>query len=559
MAWICSLTFKEDMAGRKFTVVDFFCGSGGFSEGFRQAGFQILKGYDIWNPAVETYNFNFKGKAELKDIKSYWKHDCDLESIPDSDVIVGSPPCINFSFSNKAGKGDKKEGLLLIKTFLKIIAVKKHKKNSQLKAWFMENVVNSQKHLKKRYTFEDLNLKNWAKKNGLDPKAIAISLVDCTKTLNSADYGSFQQRRRSISGECFSSRNVKWDHPYINTHKTLKDFRKIFPSPFLKRHIKFKDPNYGLIQMTHSLTDHFYDTGVPEVDWRKSKLKKINHPYMGKMSFPENENRPCRTILARNILISREAFYFKSEFKRIGDGEFRTPTLREAACLMGFPASYQFIASEASKWKLVGNAVCPTVSWHLATCILKAFKKNISKRKIISKKGKLPKGLNLNTFMRKKFEIKPRTLGRFKQHIFKDGGMTVSLTNKSVSSQSESSKWSSVAQFGISRNIEHKTFTKKNIPFLQNIIRRNFKKGSAFIHKIEGQFPVVNLSKKEKLNFDPYDYLEKAEQIIRHFTMDKPGQPIFEIKVSNHREIPLNQLLAMYAVTAIAEHLNGKS
>lgn len=38
------------------TVIDLFCGAGGFSEGFRQQGFEILQGIDCWEPAI-TYGF----------------------------------------------------------------------------------------------------------------------------------------------------------------------------------------------------------------------------------------------------------------------------------------------------------------------------------------------------------------------------------------------------------------------------------------------------------------------------------------------------------------------
>ena len=39
-------------------VADFFCGGGGFSEGFRQAGFEIVFAVDSWAPAVKTYKGN---------------------------------------------------------------------------------------------------------------------------------------------------------------------------------------------------------------------------------------------------------------------------------------------------------------------------------------------------------------------------------------------------------------------------------------------------------------------------------------------------------------------
>ena len=38
----------------ELTVIDFFCGAGGFSEGFRQQGYEDnVAGYDHWKPAID--------------------------------------------------------------------------------------------------------------------------------------------------------------------------------------------------------------------------------------------------------------------------------------------------------------------------------------------------------------------------------------------------------------------------------------------------------------------------------------------------------------------------
>jgi DNA (cytosine-5)-methyltransferase 1 len=52
----------------KLKVIDFFCGAGGFSEGFRQMGFEIIYGFDYWKPAVDTFNHNFNLNCEVKNI-----------------------------------------------------------------------------------------------------------------------------------------------------------------------------------------------------------------------------------------------------------------------------------------------------------------------------------------------------------------------------------------------------------------------------------------------------------------------------------------------------------
>ena len=186
---------------KKLRVIDFFCGAGGFSEGFRQMGYEIVYGFDHWKPAVDTFNFNFNLNCEVKNILDFNASVDEIENLTNTEIIIGSPPCVSFSSSNKSGNADKSLGVELTETFLRIIAVKKHQPNSILKAWFMENVVNSKRYLQTSYTFKDLGLSKWAIKNRISPLKIAIDLYENTTIINSADYGSFQARKRVISGE----------------------------------------------------------------------------------------------------------------------------------------------------------------------------------------------------------------------------------------------------------------------------------------------------------------------------------------------------------------------
>ena len=45
----------------KFNVIDLFCGAGGLSLGFQQAGFNIIVGVDNEPVALETFEYNHKG------------------------------------------------------------------------------------------------------------------------------------------------------------------------------------------------------------------------------------------------------------------------------------------------------------------------------------------------------------------------------------------------------------------------------------------------------------------------------------------------------------------
>jgi site-specific DNA-cytosine methylase len=99
-------------------VVDFYSGAGCFSEGFRQAGFDIVMGVDNWQVAVDSYNANF-GKAMQADVTQL-----NIDDLPDADVFIGSPPCQEWS----RGKGNKRTfDMTYIDAFWKIVQAKKPK------------------------------------------------------------------------------------------------------------------------------------------------------------------------------------------------------------------------------------------------------------------------------------------------------------------------------------------------------------------------------------------------------------------------------------------------
>ena len=54
-----------------FTVVDLFCGAGGFSEGFRRAGFEVIFGFDKCPQAIETFSYNLTKNCLSGDVTLY--------------------------------------------------------------------------------------------------------------------------------------------------------------------------------------------------------------------------------------------------------------------------------------------------------------------------------------------------------------------------------------------------------------------------------------------------------------------------------------------------------
>src|ERR1700741_3407116 len=88
-------------------AIDLYSGVGGWSLGLRLAGIEVIASYDIWGEANET---NFKNHGHL--VQTVDIRRLDFGELPKSiDVVVGSPPCTQFSYSNRGGDGDIADGL----------------------------------------------------------------------------------------------------------------------------------------------------------------------------------------------------------------------------------------------------------------------------------------------------------------------------------------------------------------------------------------------------------------------------------------------------------------
>ena len=82
-------------------VIDLFSGAGGLSQGFRDAGFDVISAVEIDKNLSQTYRENFKKtKIFEEDITKVNSNDL-LVNKSNVDVVVGGPPCQGFSMSGK--------------------------------------------------------------------------------------------------------------------------------------------------------------------------------------------------------------------------------------------------------------------------------------------------------------------------------------------------------------------------------------------------------------------------------------------------------------------------
>ncbi|MEK7545727.1 MAG: DNA cytosine methyltransferase [Patescibacteria group bacterium] len=568
---------------KQLRAIDFFCGAGGWSEGLRQQGIKVVMGIDNWRPAVETHNINHGLNDVVGDVLSLEGDvDATIEKLPDTEIIVGSPPCISFSMSNKAGKADKSLGIRLIEAYLRFVAVKKHKKRSILQAWYMENVPNSRNFVQKTYTFADLNLSAWAKKNGKNPKAVALNVQDNGGILCAADYGSPQSRERFVCGE-MTKRNgsVKVGEflaPKVtnaNSRVTLEDIKGKMPKPTEKPGNKaWADPNYPNLKLkVQDITDHFYDPGVYRSEWESAKAAKVNHPFMGRMSFPEDRKRPSRTIMATRSGSTREAIIYPSEWGHVGDGQYRLPTIREAASLMGFPITYQFTGGEGSKWRQIGNAVCPHMSAAIGAALRKAFGMRpipVAKIMFDAKHVKDERILNLNTFAPRSYDKPPlRKAGaKFRRQPFKSGNMTVALMNfdpRVSIGAAVASDWRAVVFVGAGKVYDTVELGLDDLRVLETSLASR-KEGRTFIAEFEKKFdgkvaPTAELQTIFETNQPGTKALAPSELVQAVADLaEKVGSgpaPVTNPIMTRVRkaEVPHQQLLAMYALARISAEI----
>jgi DNA (cytosine-5)-methyltransferase 1 len=102
-------------------AIDLFCGVGGLSLGFEQAGIPILASFDNWECALDIYNTNFTHKATKLDLSDVRVAVAELQKYP-ANMIIGGPPCQDFSH---AGKRTEQERAELTKCFAGIVVALK--------------------------------------------------------------------------------------------------------------------------------------------------------------------------------------------------------------------------------------------------------------------------------------------------------------------------------------------------------------------------------------------------------------------------------------------------
>lgn len=339
---------------KALVVADLFCGGGGLSEGFRQAGFDVTWGLDKDRWSVETWARNHPGATAVQaDILDF-----DLAQIPQCDVLVGGPPCIEFSSSKRGGNGNILDGLLLVQAYLRAVHL------LQPRWWVMENVPRITKFLPAEVPL------TWI---GIDEPGVLH--VPQRGVFNTANYGAPQARKRFLMGNYPpppvthgppGDRGLFDDGPDLSVWRTLGSVLDALPDPANGSRTGWVvDPNYDLRLPAEQLTDQFHDVVLGDKEASGLRRDKEAHPFYGYMPFPDPRDRPARTVVATQL--GRETLIIDA-----GQGRFRRATIRECATLQTFPITYQFYGGASARYRLAGDAVPPRLGFAVASGILQA-------------------------------------------------------------------------------------------------------------------------------------------------------------------------------------------
>lgn len=174
------------MSDPRLTVIDLFCGTGGFSKGFENTGcFKTVFGIDLLPHAVETFKLNHAdAHAVAADVREYPAERvvADFGIKPgDVDVIIGGPPCQGFSSirPHRGTKDDDPRNDLFL-NFAHYV------ERYRPKMFVLENVVGLATH------------KDGSTLDAMQDAFDAIGYATDWRILNAAHYGVPQKRERLV-------------------------------------------------------------------------------------------------------------------------------------------------------------------------------------------------------------------------------------------------------------------------------------------------------------------------------------------------------------------------
>lgn len=412
------LTIIEGGASEKapepaYTTIDLFCGAGGITEGFRQAGYRCLYGNDIMPEAIETFSYNHP--AAIADNSPVEEVDPSVIRkklgliAGELDVLVGGPPCQGFSI-NAPERFLEDPRNKLFKHFVKFVA------EFLPKTFVLENVPGM------------VQLGDGKVLRQITRELSKLGYELTVKILFAAHYGVPQERWRLI---VLGSRTHALEHPEPTHFATGR-------TNFRRDGMVFQlneDDRARLLPYT-TVADAIDDLprlemgeGSEEVgytqDVKSDYGRRVRNPdnvtfnhfaaKLGKQNQARMKHVPPggswrdipHDLLPKGMQRARRSDHTKRYGRLLAGGlsgtvltkcdphwgtvflpdQDRTLTVREAARFQSFPDSYRILGSRVSQYEQVGNAVPVLMARAIAMKLRESLDSMVASDTVIAANG----------------------------------------------------------------------------------------------------------------------------------------------------------------------------
>lgn len=357
-----ALSWDESYTGVSMTptIIDLFAGCGGIAEGFRQEGFEPVFAVEWDRAAAATYARNLGEHVVCSDIAGVRDSD-----VPAADVVVGGPPCQGFSQLGTRDPDDPRN--VLWREYARIVG------HVRPKVFLLENVP----QFLKSHQFD--MMVGWTQPGGpLEGYKLAYD------TLNAADYGVPQRRRRAIViGSRIGAPSLPSPShgeaeriPWVDLREALRDIPfEAGPSDLPDRTLPdgtpgpFKAPELHLGRNPREKSLQRYDSVPPggnRFDLPRELMPACwaNKPtgttdVMGRLEW----DKPSLTIRTE-FFKPEKGRYLHPQYDRDGPSKRvnRPITHWEAARIQTFPDDFVWCGTKVEIAKQIGNAVPPALA-----------------------------------------------------------------------------------------------------------------------------------------------------------------------------------------------------
>lgn len=317
--------------------IELFCGCGGMSTGFLDAGLHVAAGFEIDARAVDAYNYNHQYRGShgfIKDLNMASGTELlEAAGIDSVDFIVGGPPCQPFSIAGKRqGKRDLRADL--IGHFIRIVD------ELRPSAFMLENVPN----------LASISDGEFLEETKVALRKLGYAVDHCI--VSAADFGVPQNRKRLVILGREGNTPVQFplpthgadERPYQSAAKAIDDL-----------------PDAGEFGETgiynHEPTMHSADMVARLSELKPGKRER------GSFHDRLHPERPSYTLRAGSGNFSPlRPIHYKYD---------RVITVRESARLQGFSDDFRWPdrIPRLQQYRQVGNAVPPPMAKAFAECL----------------------------------------------------------------------------------------------------------------------------------------------------------------------------------------------